>query len=131
MEEDAAPPNWAAYRGAEPEPPVDEDTDLQAGIDASNLEELAQWPDIGATLRASAEEAANRACLVEEAAAAERVRCKGPWSPWPEEGEGQAYVAPPAWPQDPEAPTTPPPVAPPAWLYAPPPYIILSDDEDE
>ena len=45
--------------------------------------------------------------------------------------EGQAYVAPSAWPQDPEAPTMPPPVAPPAWLYAPPPYIILSDDEDE
>ena len=46
--EDDASPNWAAYRGMLPAPPIemDEEAQLEVAIDASNLEELAQWPDI-------------------------------------------------------------------------------------
>ena len=87
----------------------EDDDELKKAIEASELEELGRWPELAAALRASAEDAAaNR-----------------------RHGEGQAYVPPPAWPQAPVAPATPPPAAPSAWLYAPPPYIILEYDEDE
>ena len=79
-------------------------------------------------LRASAEDAANQARI--QAEEDDAGRWQVPWSPWAERVHGQAYAPPPAWPQEPQAPATPP-AAPPAWLYSPPPYIILSDEEDE
>ena len=121
------------FRSEEVKPPVktevkedEDDEELKQAIEASELEELGRWPDLAPALRASAEAAAEQARM-------EQARWQVPWAPWPQHGEGQAYVPPPAWPQAPVAPATPPPAAPPAWLYAAPPYIVLdpSDDEDE
>ena len=141
---------------AAPSAAYDDDAALQAALDASNLEELGQWPGIGEALRASAEAAAEALrqqreeeawALQEEAeawrrqeeaeawnrqqneeAAAWGLR-QAPWSPWRDPADAPAWQPAPAWPQEPEAPPTPPPQGPPAHLYEVPPYIILSDDD--
>ena len=134
---------------------ADDGEALQAAIEASELEELGQWPDLAAALRESAEAAAEQErqqreaegwALYEEAEAwrrqdeadaynrrqQEEAAAHGlgqaSWSPWRRQVEWRPAQA---WPQELEAPPTPPaaPAGPPAHLYEVPAYVVLSDDE--